>query len=395
MFLVLVFFWTYIAYAPTSYIAVMVRGLGYSPSIVGILLGIFEGAGIAGPFLFGYFADKWGRYKPGLILTFSFLAIAGIPLGLFRNPLASALFIAILGMGYRSSTPLLDAVATISLGNTGNYGKVRAFGSISYIIMVLFLQYNKFLVSDTSRNIGIWFLLSGCVATLTVLIIPAKYTGNGRPRIAAIARKTSGGTALQAAQSTKSSPRRILSPLFIMGLLIIGFSRLAMAPINGFLPLYVFEAMQWNAVGLISALAATAEVPFMFISGKLIRRFGALPLVAFSSAAVGLRLGIYALFPVKGAIIAGQLLHSFCFGIFHPAAVAFISSSVPPERRALGLSLYLSLGCGLPTMLGNITGGIIIEHWGYRTLFTSFISFALISIALYLFTRFHRRRNEA
>ncbi|MFP3040606.1 MFS transporter [Treponema primitia] len=396
MFLILVYFWTFISYAPTSYIAVMVRGLGYSPSTIGILLGLFEGAGIAGPFLFGYFADKWGRYKPGLILTFAFLAIAGIPLGLFRNPLISALFIAILGMGYRSSTPLLDAVATISLGNTGNYGKVRAFGSISYIIMVLFLQYSKFLVPDTPLNIGIWFMLSGCVATLTVIIIPAKYTGNGRPRAAATARGTLRlKPSLQTPQSTLSSPRKILSPLLIMGLLIIGFNRLAMAPINGFLPLYVFEKMQWNAVGLIAALSATAEVPFMFISSKLIRRFGALPLVALSSVAVGLRLGIYALFPLKGAIIIGQLLHSLCYGIFHPAAVAFISSSVPPERRALGLSLYLSLGSGLPTMLGNIAGGIIIEHGGYRTLFASFISFALISVALYLFTRFHRRRNEA
>jgi PPP family 3-phenylpropionic acid transporter len=179
-----------------------------------------------------------------------------------------------------------------------------------------------------------------------------------------------------------------------MGLLVIALSRLAMAPINGFISLAVLEEMHWNAVGLMAALAAVAEVPFMFISGRLIRRFGPFPLVAFASAMVGLRLGLYALFPFRGAVIIGQLLHSLCYGIFHPAAVALIASCVPPERRALGMSLYLSLGTGLPALLGNIAGGIIIEHWGYRVLFTSFISFAVMAVGLYLFTRFHRRRRD-
>ncbi|GHT82294.1 MFS transporter [Spirochaetia bacterium] len=390
MFLVFMFFFTFICYGPTAYISVMVRGLGYSPSTVGILLGIFEGAGIAGPFLFGYFADKWGRYKPGLILAFLFMLIAGIPLGMFHKPLVSAFFILILGMGYRSSQPLLDTVATISLGSTGNYGKVRAFGSISYILMVLFLQYTRRLPPNTPLNLGIWFAISACLATLTVVIIPAKYTGNGRPQAAAA--QNSPGAKSRIPQG--SSPHIIKSPLLIMGLLVIGLNRLAMAPITAFIPLYVLEELNWNAVGLVSALSAVAEVPSMFLSNRLIRRFGAFPLVALASAAVGLRLGIYALFPFKSAVIIGQLLHSVCYGIFHPAAVAFITSCVPPERRALGLSLYLSLGSGLPTLLGNIFGGIIIEHWGYRALFTSFISFAALSLGLYLFTRFHSRREN-
>ncbi|GHV25964.1 3-phenylpropionic acid transporter [Spirochaetia bacterium] len=384
MILIAAFFLSYLCYGPiTPYIALMARGLGYSPSTVGILLGVFEGAGIAGPFLFGYFADKWGRYKPGLIMVFLLVAVSALPLALSRHPLISAFLIAMLGMGIRSFAPLLDAVATISLGNRGNYGKVRAFGSISYILMVLFLQYTPILPPKNSLNIGIWVTLTACLAMFTMISIPAVYTGNGRPRTAATATNTPDGKG-----------RKIGSPLLVMGLLVIAFNRLAMAPINGFISLYVLEEMHWDAVGLVAALSAVAEVPFMFISARLIRRFGAFPLVAFSSVMLGLRLGLYGLFPFRGAVITGQLLHSFCYGIFHPAAVALISSCVPPERRALGMSLYLSLGTGLPTLLGNIAGGIIIEHWGYRVLFTSFISFAALSVGLYLFTRFHRRRRD-
>jgi PPP family 3-phenylpropionic acid transporter len=353
---------------------------------VGILLGVFEGAGIAGPFLFGYFADKWGRYKPGLILVYALIVISALPLALSRYPLVSALLVAMLGMGFRSAIPLLDAVATIRLGNTGNYGKVRAFGSIAFIAMVLFLQFTPVLPPNTSFNIGMWITMSAFLGMLTMVSLPAAYTGNGRPRTAATAQNTQGG-------SGPGRGRKIGSPMLTMGLLVIAFNRLAMAPVNGFIPLYVTEELHWNAAGLTAAVSSIAEVPFMFISGRLIRRFGAFPLVAFSSVAVGLRLGIYALFPFRGAVIAGQMLHAVCYGVFHPAAVALIASCVPPERRALGMSLYLSLGTGLPTLLGSIAGGIIIEHWGYRVLFSSFISFAALSVGLYLFTQAIRQRR--
>jgi PPP family 3-phenylpropionic acid transporter len=133
----------------------------------------------------------------------------------------------------------------------------------------------------------------------------------------------------------------------------------------------------------------------MFLSKKLISRFGALKILAFSALAVSLRLALYAIFPVKGWIIAAQCLHSLCFGLFHPAAVAFISSCVPPERRALGMSLYLSLGNGLPTFLGNILGGFIIEYAGYRTLYGSFAFFPLVALGVYWFIVVHQKRTQS
>jgi PPP family 3-phenylpropionic acid transporter len=121
----------------------------------------------------------------------------------------------------------------------------------------------------------------------------------------------------------------------------------------------------------------------MFLSKGLIRRFGALRILVISALAVSLRLSIYAFFPVKTGIICAQLLHSLCFGLFHPAAVAFISSCVPPERRAWGMSLYLSLGSGVPALLGNILGGIIVETAGYQALYSTFALFPLAAAGLY------------
>jgi PPP family 3-phenylpropionic acid transporter len=160
-----------------------------------------------------------------------------------------------------------------------------------------------------------------------------------------------------------------------------------MAAVYTFFPLYITEELRWDAVGFMFALATAAEVPCMFISGRLLRRFGPVHLLALSAAGISLRLLIWAVFPFKGCIIAAQLLHSLCFGIFHPAAVNFISTVFPPEKRAAGMSVYLALGSGLPSLIGNMLGGAIVEAAGYRLLFAGYAAFTGAAIVLYVCMR--------
>jgi MFS family permease len=56
------------------------------------------------------------------------------------------------------------------------------------------------------------------------------------------------------------------------------------------------------------------------------------------------------------------------------------------------MSLYLSLGSGLPTFAGNILGGFIVEHAGYREMFGIFTIFPVIAVGVYAVTLFQRRK---
>jgi PPP family 3-phenylpropionic acid transporter len=80
--------------------------------------------------------------------------------------------------------------------------------------------------------------------------------------------------------------------------------------------------------------------------------------------------------------LAGQLLHSIGYGFFHPAAIFFVARRVRRSHRTLGMSIYISLGTGLPAVLGSSLGGLIVESFGYRTLFLSYSFFALASALL-------------
>jgi PPP family 3-phenylpropionic acid transporter len=364
----------------SPYLPILVRGLGYSPSVVGLLLGIFEAAGIAGPFVLGHLVDRWGRYKPGLLICVILMMLPGIPLARSGNPALSALLLCVLAAGARSSIPLMEAMTTLAVGREGDYGKLRSFSSIAFIISVLFFQWFPFLPRDSSLNIGLWISITCFPALLFALALPAR-SGAPAPR-----QPPPGGRGASAGW--------IRNPLFILGMLMIALSRIAISPFHSFISLYVREYVRWDAVGLVWAVAAAAETPLIFFSRRIIRYFKSpLKVIFLTSFALILRLLIVAFLPYPPAVVGAQLLHSLCYGLFHPAAVAFISARVPPEHRAVGMTIYLSLGTGLPAFLGNIMGGYIVEYFGYPALYGGYTVFPVLSIGVYLIIRRTRREN--
>jgi len=361
---------TFIAFAVvTPYLSIMVRDLGYSPVWVGILLGIFEGSAIAGPFFFGYWADKTGNFRSPMIVSCIFPALLAIPIVLWIHPVISAILLAALAFGFRSTTSLLDAITTVRIGKSGDYGKIRTFGSISFIAFVLFLQWTPFLTPNSAKNIAVWIVITSLATIICLFILP-------RSLFASVEYEHEKNI-----EKEKGIP--LLSVYFIGGFAIIFLGRFAMSSVYTFFPLYLTETLRWDAVGLMFALSSVAEVPFMFLSVILLRRFGALPLLAISAAGIALRLLLWALFPYKPVIIAAQLLHALCYGTYHPAAVQFISSVFPAEKRGIGMPVYLALGTGLPALLGNMAGGVIVEALGYRPLFAIYAGTAALCVLIF------------
>ncbi|HNQ98331.1 MAG TPA: MFS transporter, partial [Treponemataceae bacterium] len=79
--------------------------------------------------------------------------------------------------------------------------------------------------------------------------------------------------------------------------------------------------------------------------------------------------------------------HSVCFGLFHPAAVVFISERVPKRLLAVGLTIYTSVAVSMSSVIGNVAGGFIIDRWGYRVLFVFFSVFPLLGVLFFMLMR--------
>ncbi len=364
----------------SPYLQILLRGLGYSPAVVGFLLGLYEIAGIAGPVFISRAVDGNGRYRGALALCSLLVVATTVPLVLVHNTLATALSIIAFSLGIKSLIPILDAsVMTLTerTHKTGNeemdslpkpkygYGLLRSMGSAGFVVMAIILQILPGFDGSPPRVFGIWIMASTVAFGLTLTFIP---------EIDSIPKKR---------REKERAARARLDPVFLLGLAVIALNRMGMSAVSSFFSLYVKEELGWDAVSGLWAFAAAVEIPFLIVSGRLIKRWGAMKIMAISSLSIAVRLIIYALFPSPAGAVAGQILHSASYGLFQPAAVAFVSYKYPPEKRAMGMALYMGIGVGMPFFFGSSTGGVIVETLGYRVLFAVFSLFAIASVVLY------------
>ena len=376
------YFFLFSVYGITSpFLQVLIKGLGYGDAQIGLFLGLFEAAGIGGQLFLARVADKSGKYRPYLFLTGALTVVAAFPLALFPAPIVTAAAIIVMAFGVRGMVPVMDAsvVAHTHREGTsaprGNYGLIRSMGTVGYIAMLLLTQ-NANLQFGKPLAIAGWAAGAALVFMATLTFVPES------------------GQVVHRDETTKKKPRRPFDPRLYLGLVIIALGRLAMAPINSFFTLYVTDVVKLDVAGLLWAVSAAAEVPALILAKRFIDRFGPMRVLAVSTAAIALRLAIYVLFPTISGVLFAQLLHFFCYGLFLPSAIAFVSSHVPPERRVWGMSLLTGLAVGFPSFLGSTIGGLILSADGYRALFGWSILPAALGLAIWVATRKLLERSE-
>lgn len=372
------------------YLQVMLRGLGYSSSAIGIYSGVFEVAGLAGSIYVAKRADALGQYHKALITSTLAICIGAIPLALFPNHLVTAISIIVMSMGMKTILPVMDAAFTnagerrrLALGKGFDYGAVRAIGTAGFIAVAMLLQAWPGFSESRPIVIALCAALPATAFILSLRMMPRAATQSSGARRAAGGPAGGGAAAPGSAAPGSAAARR----RFYLGLAVIALGRLAMSPYSAFFSLYLREELRWDAVGAMWSLAAFAEIPMMLAAGFILSKISPLQSVAISSVGVVFRLAVLALFPSPAGVVVAQLLHAVSYGLFQPASIAFVALGFPPHRRALGMTLFSSFGVGLPVFAGSIMGGFIAEAAGYRVLFAAFVPFALASIALYFIVR--------
>jgi len=68
-------------------------------------------------------------------------------------------------------------------------------------------------------------------------------------------------------------------------------------------------------------------------------------------------------------IILLSLLHAFTFGAFYIASVAHVASRTPPQRRASGQGLFVSITFGVGGLIGYLISGVGYDALGGHRLF--------------------------
>ena len=365
------------------YLPVVLTGMGYTATQVGFLLGIFEGAGVILPLIVSPLIEKKGQYGLFLILMGLVMAVVPVPMVKIMGFGATAAFLSLYSFGYKGAVPLSDSLIQKFLtGGENDYGKVRVAGSIGYVVMTLLLQ--RFVPAGTARQYMVWMMASAGLFALSLFFVPGILASQGKDILAAEkpASQISSEKTEDLWQIRAQFPK-----IFWMGLWLLFLGFFGLTPVTKMLALYTTEFLHSNADGALSAISAASEIPFMFFSGRFLRRYGSLNLLVFCTALVGVRMLLYILFPNMTGAVLGQLLNSVTYGLYHPAAVVFVAQYAPKGKLMISMSLYSIFALGLASVLGNSLGGWMIDSFGYPVLFTTFAVFPLVGVLVYLFVR--------
>lgn len=332
--------------------------LGFSGLQIGLLSALRSLALVLFPLIWGSLADRFQIRKPILVLC-TFLSTSVWLLYLFFVDFWPMLIItALYGIFFAPIISFLEAVTMDVLGREKrSYGRIRAWGSISFIVMVLVLGK---IIDLYSVNIILILILAGSLILSGISI-----------RIPAV--KHQKQELLQPGADSLLQ-RRVIIFLFC------GFLMLAShGAYYGFFSIHL-ENLGYGStfIGVAWALASTSEILVMIKSKKIFDRFSLESVLFFSFLVAAARWMILFAADSTVVILASQVLHAVTYGTFHMASILYIDRLAPDQAKTLGQAVNNALTYGLGLMVGFFVNGYVYEITGSHTLF---LMSALIALA--------------
>jgi len=295
--------------------------------------------------LAGMLADRSGDHRRTM-LSLAAAGFVGFTLCVpARGFAALALLNALTGACLSALIPLGDNLALVAApGARLDYGRMRLWGTLAFILATL-LSGSALAGRDAEVILDLLigasaFLLSACCLL---------------PRFTVPARK-----GFQAARGTLLAPRYLV---FLAAGALIQAS-------HGVY--YAFGTLHWQTLGFSSRTiallwgeGAAAEIALFFWGAPLVRRYGALGLVAVGGAGGALRWAVTAVTQDLVLIALAQLPHALSFGAAHLGAMHFLVGHAPRERSATAQALYATISgvaagvvvLGAGTLYNAVGGG--------------------------------------
>ncbi len=148
-------------------------------------------------------------------------------------------------------------------------------------------------------------------------------------------------------------------------------SQLSFAPFYAFLSIYLEQHdYSRSAIGALWALGVVAEVIVFLYTGRIIRRFGARPVLVATMLCSAFRWTLLALFVDIGVLLVfSQLLHFLSFAVYHAVTVHYIHELFPGRMQGRGQALLAAVSFGLGGALGSLLTGAVWETIGGRAVY--------------------------
>ncbi|KFW98381.1 3-phenylpropionate MFS transporter [Pectobacterium carotovorum] len=323
------------------------KGEGLSAESIGMLLG----AGLVARFVGSLVITPSVKDPSKLITVLRGLALLSLALavGFWLGNAWLWLMIVMIGFNlfFAPLVPLTDALAaTWQRQVVMDYGKVRVWGSIAFVIAS----------AATGELVAIWghpAILAILSAGLVVMLLGMLLRPSVMPQ-----------AATSTAQSVSVTPwkRLLAEPAVWRFLLCVSLLQGAHAAYYGFSVIYWQDSgYSASIIGYLWSLGVVAEIVIFTFSQRLFRRWSARQLLLLSAACGVVRWGLMGATVALPWLIVIQILHCGTFTVCHLAAMRFIAARTGGDILRLQ-AVYSALAMGGSIAVMTMVSGFLFEH---------------------------------
>jgi PPP family 3-phenylpropionic acid transporter len=345
---------------------------GLAGAEIGLVLALGTWVKTAVNPVIGQIADRTGhrRRTMGALALFALLAAASFQLvhG-FWAVLAIHL---LLFPSFHSIIPLGESQAMAAVrAHSLDYGRLRLWGSITFILAVLGI--GEVLSSHSPDSILWGIMVALALLWLTTLLLPRAERRTERHAPAPL-------TALLA-------HRRFL--LFLATGALLQASHAVY---------YAFSAVHWKSVGISPATVGwlwsegvVAEILLFAAGGAVLARTGPVGLLLLAAAGGLLRWSTLAVTTDIGVLAAAQILHGLTFGAAHLGAMHFIARTAPSGLQSTAQGLYSAVSGGIAMGLAMLAAGALYDSVGGLAFYAMAAMSAVAGVLALVLRRAERR----
>ena len=346
----------------SGFMAVYLAFNGFSDALIGLTASAISLITIIFQLSVSSFSDRHPHIALKKIITLIYLGILALvtTLALVPLPLVLMLLVYSLAGGFISGMPGLYNAQIIQFVNAGlplNLGWPRGVSALVYAIFAYFLG-----LLLESYQVSILMPISlVCIvaAVVLVLVMPRPEQLVDDEPIQALAMPL-----------PKTSLRQLLGASRVMQVFLL--SAVFMSAGQSNMMLFLARVVQSRgggeaALGLAMFLQAGMEMPAMFLTPALMRRFRPRAILSFAVFSYFIKALIIHLSSGMGGVYAAMAYSVFCFGLYGITSVYFVNGIVRQNERVRAQSLVTASGA-LSAIISNSAAGWVVQRHGINTL---------------------------
>jgi PPP family 3-phenylpropionic acid transporter len=349
------FFFLYFAYVGlvSPYASLFFLERGFSVIEIAVLMSMLQVTRIVGPFSWGWLSDYLSD-RIGIIRFCACLAaVTFLCIFFLQSYVAFFIWMFVLHTILSSLMPLGESATVHALFKDNSfdkrYGRLRLWGSIGFIAMVLF-------AGELFQRKGIE--LYSIVGAVTLILLALVTVRLHEPKV-------------ERRKMVKGEFWSVLLNPDVRWFLLSGFFMIfAHAALYVFYSMYLADlGYDKFQIGLFWALGVAAEVIFFYFQSKVLSRLDAEVILQMAFGIGVFRFILIAFFPVTWVLIVAQLMHAGTFAAHHSAATKLLQRWFTGPLQARGQALMATMSYGLGGTLGGLAAGWLWDATQPRNVF--------------------------